>query len=67
MSGLSNLDAIGDTGVLTAGEAFTKGLGITDKIFVDNDSDDLEQSIPSTAWHRNVDLALIQADKEGMC
>ncbi|KAI0783870.1 NAD(P)-binding protein [Irpex lacteus] len=53
------------TGVLTAGEAFTKGLGITDKIFVDDDSDDLERSIPSTAWHRNVDLAIIQADKEG--
>ncbi|KAI0783989.1 NAD-P-binding protein [Irpex lacteus] len=52
-------------GFLTAGDAGTKGLGISEKIFSDDDPDDLERSLPPEAFHRNVDLAIIQADNEG--
>ncbi|KAI0091003.1 NAD-P-binding protein [Irpex rosettiformis] len=52
------------TGLLTAGDAATKGLGISERIYRDDNPDDIE-SIPPTAFHRNVDLAIIQADKEG--
>jgi len=37
----------------------------SDVIYDDLDAAHLESSIPDTAFHRNVDLALIQADKEG--
>ncbi|KAI0091096.1 NAD(P)-binding protein [Irpex rosettiformis] len=35
------------------------------KVYRDDDPDDLENSIPPTAFHRNVDLAIVQADNEG--
>jgi len=34
-------------------------------IWDDLDADRMEKHIPDTAYHRNVDLALIEADKEG--
>ncbi|KAI0783990.1 hypothetical protein BC629DRAFT_541283 [Irpex lacteus] len=52
-------------GVLTAGEASTKGLSVSEKIFSDDDPDDLERSILPEAIHRNVDLAIVKADQEG--
>lgn len=52
-------------GVTAAGDASTKGLRITEKIFNDDDPDDIERSIPSTAYHRDVDLAIVNADKDG--
>ena len=64
-SGLREANRICWPGVLTAGDAATKGLGISEKIFSDDDPDDIEKSIPPTAIHRNVDLAIVQADKEG--
>jgi len=51
------------TGLLTF-DGSTKGMSKTDRIFHDDDPDDIE-SIPPTALHRNVDLAIVQADKEG--
>lgn len=51
-------------GVLTF-NASTKGLGISEKIWNDDDPDDIEQNIPPTAFHRNVDLPIVNADKEG--
>lgn len=38
---------------------------ISEKIFSDDDPDELERSIPATAWHHDVNLAIIEADKEG--
>lgn len=35
------------------------------KVYMDNDPDDLERSIPPTAFHRSVDLAIVEADNEG--
>ncbi|KAI0091097.1 NAD-P-binding protein [Irpex rosettiformis] len=52
------------TGLLTFGDS-AKGEQPTDKIYFDNDPDDIEKSFPPTALHRNVDLAIVQADKEG--
>ncbi|KAI0783871.1 NAD-P-binding protein [Irpex lacteus] len=52
------------TGLLTF-DASTKGLGISEKIWNDDDPDDIEQNIPPTAFHRNVDLPIVNADKEG--
>lgn len=54
----------GLTGVLTEGFE-TKGMSATDKIYTD-EADDIE-TIPPNAFHRNVDLTVIQADKEGSC
>ncbi|KAI0783874.1 hypothetical protein BC629DRAFT_530767 [Irpex lacteus] len=53
------------TGVFIFGEALTRGLGVSGKIFHDDDPDDIERSVPSTAHHRHVDTALVAADKEG--
>ncbi|KAJ3521950.1 hypothetical protein NM688_g8946 [Phlebia brevispora] len=51
------------TGVLTAGYE-TKGLAASDTIFDDSNVEQIE-NIPPNALHRNVDLAIVQADKEG--
>ena len=51
------------SGVLTKGYE-TKGNAVTDTIFDDSNPDQIE-SIPPDAFHRNVDLAIVQADKEG--
>ena len=40
-------------------------LDTSTKIYRDDDPDELEKSIPPEAFHRHVDLAIIQADKEG--
>ncbi len=53
------------SGVFIFGEALTRGLGVSGKIFHDDDPDDIERSVPSTAHHRHVDTALVAADKEG--
>lgn len=37
----------------------------SDLIYDDLDAAHIESSLPDTAFHRNVDLPLIQADKEG--
>ena len=50
-------------GVLAKGFE-TKGLAVTDTIFDDSNIEQME-SLPPDAWHRNVDLTLLQADKEG--
>ncbi|KAI0091093.1 NAD-P-binding protein [Irpex rosettiformis] len=52
------------TGLLTW-DASTKGLGISDRIWNDDDPDDIEKNIPPTAFHRNVDLPIVEADKQG--
>ncbi|KAI0696908.1 NAD(P)-binding protein [Cytidiella melzeri] len=52
------------TGLLTF-EGSTKGMSATEKIYHDDDPDDIEASFPPTALHRDVDLAIVQADKEG--
>lgn len=39
---------------------------MSEKIFSDDDPDDLERSILPEAIHRNVDLAIVKADQEGM-
>ncbi|KAI0696906.1 NAD-P-binding protein [Cytidiella melzeri] len=52
------------TGLLTF-EGATKGMYATEKIYRDDDPDDIEASFPPTAFHRDVDLAIVQADKEG--
>ncbi|KAI0789837.1 hypothetical protein C8Q75DRAFT_762665 [Abortiporus biennis] len=41
-----------------------KGLHTTDTIFDDMNADQIE-SLPPTAFHRNVDLPIVEADKEG--
>ncbi len=41
-----------------------KGLYATDIIYDDTNVDQLE-SLPVTQLHRNVDLAIVKADKEG--
>lgn len=51
-------------GVLTKGFE-TKGMFATDKIYYDDDPADMA-SIPDDAPHRNVDLIVINADKEGL-
>jgi len=40
------------------------GLESTDVIYVDTNPEQIE-SIPSTAIHRSVDVAVVAADKEG--
>ena len=37
----------------------------TDKIYHDSRPEEIE-SLPDTAFHRNVDLAIVSADREGM-
>ncbi len=37
----------------------------TDTIYDDSNAEQIE-SLPPDAFHRNVDLAVVQADKEGM-
>ena len=38
----------------------------TDMVYDDTDPDQIE-TLPATRIHRNVDLAIVAADKEGMC
>ncbi|KAI0783867.1 hypothetical protein BC629DRAFT_1440597 [Irpex lacteus] len=51
------------TGLLTY-DGSTKGGHDPDKIYYDDDPDDIENSFPPAALHRNVDLAIVQADKD---
>lgn len=51
------------TGILTEGQN-TKGEAPTDVIFDDSNFEQVA-NIKPTAMHRNVDLAIFQADKEG--
>ncbi|KAF7790012.1 hypothetical protein EIP86_000960, partial [Pleurotus ostreatoroseus] len=51
------------TGVLTFGFE-TAGMSATDTIFDDSNAEQIESISPEAA-HRNVDLAIVQADKEG--
>ncbi|PSS36755.1 hypothetical protein PHLCEN_2v1386 [Hermanssonia centrifuga] len=51
------------TGELTIGQE-TKGMYATDTIYDDSNVEQIE-SLPPDAFHRNVDLAVVQADKEG--
>ncbi|GJE88579.1 nucleoside-diphosphate-sugar epimerase-like protein [Phanerochaete sordida] len=53
------------TGVLTEG-AMTSGMYPTDVIYDDSDFEQLAKIKP-TARHRNVDLAVIDADEQGYC
>lgn len=53
------------TGVFSFGDAWSKGLHVSEKIYYDNDPDDIDKNVPESAPHRKVDLAIIQADKEG--
>ncbi|KAI0090262.1 NAD-P-binding protein [Irpex rosettiformis] len=41
------------------------GLSITDRIFSDDDAEDIDKSTPDSALHRNVDLVVLKADEEG--
>ena len=41
------------------------GLTTTDRIFSDDDSEDIDKSTPDSALHRNVDLTVLKADEEG--
>lgn len=52
------------SGVLTHG-AETGGMYVTEKIYDDSDSDDLEKSLPDTGVHRHTDLLVVRADQEG--
>ena len=51
-------------GVLTYG-ADTGGMSVTQKVYDDFDSDDIEKSLPGTTGHRSVDLSIVRADQEG--
>jgi nucleoside-diphosphate-sugar epimerase len=52
------------TGLLMHGNK-TNGMGITEKIYSDDDPDTIEKEFPPVALHHDVDLRLIEADKEG--
>lgn len=52
-------------GVLTYGSAFTWGMSVSEKVYDDADADDIEKSLPETAFHRHVDLPIVRADQEG--
>ena len=41
----------------------TKGMSATEKIYYDTEED--IATIPDDAFHRNVDLTVVQADKDG--
>ncbi len=41
------------------------GLSVTDRVFSDDNPEDIDESTPESALHRNVDLAVIKADEEG--
>lgn len=41
------------------------GLNITDRIFSDDNSQDINSNIPDSALHRNVDRVVIKADDQG--
>ncbi|KAI0342694.1 NAD-P-binding protein [Trametopsis cervina] len=56
---------VSGTGLLTYGDANTKGLAVSEKIYRDDDPDDIEKSFPPDAFHREIDLAYVHADKEG--
>ena len=53
------------TGVLTIGVE-TKGEAFSDNIYDDANADQIN-ALPDEAFHRNVDLAVVQADKDGKC
>lgn len=41
------------------------GLNITDRIFSDDNPQDIDSNTPDSALHRNVDRVVIKADDQG--
>ena len=64
-SRISSRLIISSPGLLTFGQDEVKGNTVTDTIFYDSDVQQME-SIPPTAFHREIDLAIMQADKDGV-